>query len=216
MRPGSRGFTLIELLVSGIVVMLLASGVGALFKRVWDNHDAVLTQNYVQRQARQALDMACDELRTISLDELEPGRPAAVAYTDDRGNSVVGQDWVSAASTQFVIRLLPDRRLVRLQKVNNDWEETGSSSSVRGIDRFQVRFIARKWTTTGSLEWTPLSIENRPPDGPFDPRILRAAFAVVSATASQRAANGITYSCTLESAVKLRNQAYPVAPPSVP
>src|SRR5437879_2608849 len=81
-----RGVTLIELMVVSIITIMVSAGLFTLLYRSWMNHDVILTQNLVQREARTALDVVCDELRTISKWDY-----TNIALTTYNGNSALGQ-----------------------------------------------------------------------------------------------------------------------------
>ncbi len=63
LRGARSGFTLVELLVAGIIVTIVAAGVGALLMTHWRSYQDTLYWNRVNYEARRALDVLCDEIR---------------------------------------------------------------------------------------------------------------------------------------------------------
>jgi Tfp pilus assembly protein PilW len=204
MRRRKQGMTVIELMIAGILTLLVGAGTYALLTRAWNTHDALITQNMVQREARAALDMACDGLRDIS-----PWNQDNVkAYRDVSGNTFMGS--YSGLPEPFTIaHNLAAHKLLRATS-------RGVVASVSNILSFNVTYVARVPTTDGSAQWVRITdMNNNPTRRQYDARINRAAMVYVTVTAQYASPmTGVVYTSTLTSAVKIRNQFYSVVPPS--
>src|SRR5262249_52329062 len=99
MRSMHRGVTLIELMVVSVIALTVSAGVFSLLNRAWQNHDVLLTQNLVQREARAALEMATDEIRSLS-----PWTKFNIVATSNKQGSVVGQLFPSLSSQLMLIQ----------------------------------------------------------------------------------------------------------------
>jgi len=200
MRRRTYGATLIELMVIGMVTLFLGAGIFTLVRRAWANHDALLIQNEIQRQARAAMDMVCDEIRNIA-----PWNEAVVGVTDSR-NSAVG-----LKGSYQIRRDAATNRLGRGLFLGAG--KFFFSTTVHNITEFNVLFGVRVPKEDGSLEWQWLSMSNDPESGRRDMRIKNVSLVKVSVTASRQGADGLLYRRTLTSVVKVRNQFYTIAPP---
>ncbi len=192
-----RGFTMIELLMVGLVVIVLSIGLSNVFLRAQANYEAVLTQNEIQRQARVAADIVCDEIRHFGDRGDVPGSDFWAAIIDG------GVDYFSVRNDTFgmvpwrVYREAGTSSLVR----EYGGEKTATVGHITGL---KLTYLTRIPSDVGTVVWKQQSP-------------LRAAYAKylcavqVSVTAS---ANG--HSCTINSTVKLRNQLYWIIPPAGP
>lgn len=199
MRRRTHGVTIIELLIIGVITLLAGAGIFTLVTRAWANHDALLTQNMVQRQARAALDLACDGIRNTS-----PWNTQGVIAFSHPTNSFVGQ-YVDGISWT-IFRHQSTNQLRRTS-------DTGITTVISNIKEFEVTFEVRA-SGNGALVWQQISnMNNNPTNSTVDPRINQVATVYVRVTAQAADSRGILYTSTLQSAVKVRNQFYDIAPP---
>jgi hypothetical protein len=222
MRRRAYGVTLIELMVVGFIVMTIAAGIFVLLRRLWDNYDALLTQNLVQRQARAAMDIVVDELRTVDWSEDN----LVVMENADGSGSLFGQVRPSSSGRNFVVKRaidplpdtgLPANQLIRAPSFNGIVPDSKGQNVVNNIARFQIVYERRVPSPDGSIVWQrmPDPKTGVPPIHHFlpyfsDPRIRDVVTAYVTVTASHRGMTGILYTCTLTSAVKIRNQPFSI------
>lgn len=198
-RRSTRGLTFIEMLIAGAVILIVLAGISTLLVRAWANQDALLTQNLVQQQARAALDMVIDEVRTLN-----PWNPNTVIATQNAYGARIG-------TTFAVIQRNALNQLTR-------GPVSGTALSViNNITAFQIDYELRQRQNDGSLVWRQVSdINNDPTVGgaASDPRVSDVVTVYVRVTAQRTSPlTGVLYSSTLTSAVKVRNQFYDIAPP---
>jgi Tfp pilus assembly protein PilE len=206
MQRRASGLTLIELLVVGLPLVLIGGAVLALLTRAWQNHEAVLLQNLVQRQARAALDLACDTLRNVTY----WNQQGVAATTDDYGSVLRAQTRLPDGSSDFfTLRRLANGTLSRRSTVAT------AQSSVGNITLFRIDYLTRTRSSDGTPRFAIVeNLRNDPDRNLTDRRVDGVCSAVVTVTASRPGSWGVSYQCTLRSVVKVRNQSYTLAPPS--
>jgi hypothetical protein len=198
-RHAIRGLTFVEMLIAAAVILTVLAGVATLLLRAWANHDALLTQNLVQQQARAALDMVIDEVRTLN-----PWDPSTVIATQNTYGAQIG--------TSFALI----QRNAQNQLTRGPLSRP-PLSIINNITAFQIEYELRQRQDDGSIVWRQVSdIHNDPTLGSsaYDPRIADVVTLYVRVTAQRPSPlTGVVYSSTLSSAVKIRNQFYDIAPP---
>lgn len=214
-----RGITLIEMLVVTFIIGVITTGLIGLLKRSWDNYDAIVVQNSVQKQARMALDLAADELRGLG-----PWNSSTISADENAfGSRIRSSALIPYVLGSFTLERNASNQLVRSDAVGTAYK---SSTAVSNITMFRVQYVRRTATSNGSLAWETMpDTLTSPSVSPInnltslvaitpvvDARINDVALAYITVEASATARNGVTYSRRLQTAVRLRNNSYVAAP----
>ncbi len=175
------GFTLVELLVTGIIALLIGSGLFVLAAQTWLSEQTILNQNTAQSEAREAVNMVVNDVL-----QLEPG-----PSTQATGTLI---QFMRPASGGIVrIQWSPYTKvLTRYSTVN--------ISTIHNITSFQLTYEFREPSSDGNLDhWFRFSAPSMVPL----PLPLRSKIVAVyvSATAT---VNGAT--STMSGGVWIRNQ----------
>jgi hypothetical protein len=200
MRRRTHGMTLVELIVAGFIVLTVSSGIFVILNRAWESYDALLTQNMVQREARAALDLAVDAVRSIPLWDNVAGLTSIYLVTD-KASAKLG-------TTDFRV-LRQGKNLVRL----NDAGAT--LARIRNVTRFEVAAVMRErdGSASGGVVWDEATpVKNDPSRGWKDPNLGKVALIQIGVTVRDP---GGLYTSSLSTSVKVRNKFYAVAPPAL-
>jgi type II secretory pathway pseudopilin PulG len=213
-----RGITLLELLIVTMLTILVSAGVFQLVNRAWLSYDAITVQNLVQRQARAALDAASDELRSVNpwIPSTGASSVGVQAYQGS-GGSVLWQNRNSELSTRFSLeRISATNQLERTQ-----WSDSApislGKSIIHNITQFQIVYQGRLKQSDGTFRWSDGIVLNHRPGALMNDsyNLAHVQRAVITVTASKAAANGLTYSRTLRSVVRLRNNFFTIVQPGI-
>jgi hypothetical protein len=207
------------MLVVTLIIGVITTGLIGMLKRGWDNYDAIVVQNTVQKQARTALDIAAGEIRGMG-----PWNTSSVSVFEDANGSVIGSDPIQPYTVGAVsLRRTASNQLLRNEAVGTSFR---SRTVVNNITLFRLQCVRRVATTTGALSWqtmpdsltapTVSALNSRTtafvtPAAP-DARLNDVALVYITVEASATARNGVTYSRRLQTAVRVRNNSYTAAP----
>ncbi len=210
-RRNVYGLTLIELMIAGALVTLVGAGTFALLSRAWKNQEALLTQNEVQRDARAGCDLVCDAIRGIPYWNCN----SAVAYRLGAGRSIVGvTDNSNGIDWDIRVKTTAPRKLIRIEPAGSSVAAGTIVASVSDIQSLDIVY----WplSISGgvvSISSTPVILSNVPWIAERrDSSLPGIVAATVTVTAAKTSMYGVTYTSTVSSTVKIRAQAYTLAP----
>lgn len=226
-RKGQHGLSLLELLLAILLTVVVVVAVQNLLLASWRSADDLIWQNWVNQEARQALDEMCDAIRSTG-DNIDLIAPTLANYPQ------VGTGNKTPVSNAVTLTCIPTHQdfnggfvnyelrysqalkgwyLVRTVRGAKPDEETAIASYV---DNITFEYEYRLPANNGSSGWILRRVAN--PNDPSlastVPYLVSTIYVTVEASVSPYGPAGMTYRRRMTSAVHPRAPYNETVPPA--